>query len=160
MFTITDICNIAVQIERNGEQTYLSAAEKTSDPEFAQLFKDMAHEERCHANWFESIRSGQEVSPEQKELESMGRQLLQDMVSDQTFSLDLNKLAAAEDSDEILEQFISFEEDTILFYDFLKNIIDDEGTKQSLVEIIEEEKKHTQHIKKMIDMHKVKADQS
>jgi rubrerythrin len=159
MFTITDICNIAVQIERNGEQTYLRASEKTKDPEFAQLFKDMAFEEKCHANWFESIRSSQPVVPEQKELEKMGRQLLQDMVSDQTFSLDLEKLAGAEDCDEILKQFIAFEEDTILFYDFLMNIIDDDATKSRLVDIIEEEKKHTVHIERMISSLKVQEGQ-
>lgn len=152
MFTITDICNIAVQIERNGEKTYLKASENIDDPALAQVFKDMAHEENCHANWFEGIRSKQSVSPEQQELEDMGRQLLQDMVSDQTFSLELEKLTVSEECGDVLEQMVTFEEDTILFYDFLKNIIDDDAAKKQLAEIIEEEKRHVVRIKEMVLM--------
>ena len=32
MFRTTDICTIAIQIERNGERTYLQAAAAASDP--------------------------------------------------------------------------------------------------------------------------------
>ncbi len=150
MFTINDICNIAMQIECNGEKTYKRASKETSEPQFASLFELMAEEERLHAKWFENIKSTQPVLPEQRELENMGRQLLQDMVKDQTFSLDLKQLARAEDSDDILEQFITFEQDTILFYDFLKGIVEDTATKKQLDTIIQEEYCHIEHIKEMV----------
>ena len=38
MFTLSDIRNIAVQIEENGEQTYRRAAERSVDPERKRLF--------------------------------------------------------------------------------------------------------------------------
>lgn len=150
MFTISDICNIAVQIECNGEKTYLEASKKTPVPQMALIFEAMAEDERCHAKWFERVKSQQPVHPEQRELEDMGRKLLQEMVEGQTFSLDLDELNRAGECDEVLEQLITFERDTVLFYEFLREIIDEPDAKEQLTLIIEEENKHIEKIKDMV----------
>ncbi len=150
MFTINDICNIAAQIERNGEEAYAKASRGISDPELSLLFQQMAEEEGKHATWFGSQKMNTSISPEEKEIESMGRNLLQDMVKDQTFSLETMDLIKSEDSEVVLEQLIGFEHDTILFYEFLENIIDEEKTKKHLLAIIEEERTHIKFIEEMI----------
>ena len=85
MFTIADIRDIAIQIEKNGEKSYREAARKAADPEIAEIFNWMADEEKRHAQWFETIESEAELTEEQQELEKMGRRLLQEMVEGQTF---------------------------------------------------------------------------
>jgi len=72
----------------------------------------------------------------------MGRQLLQQMVADQTFSLEQSQLEDTTDFIHMLDQSAQFEQDTIDFYDFLKAIIDDPRTKEQLSSIIEEERAH------------------
>ena len=86
MFTIADIREIAVQIEKNGEAAYRAAAELIGDSAIRDIFIWMAEEEKHHAAFFSKIDSAEPLSEEQQELEKMGRQLLQEMVADQTFS--------------------------------------------------------------------------
>ncbi len=150
MFTLDDICNIAVQIECNGERTYREASVMTTVPHFSQLFQKMADDEKRHAEWFENIKLTKPVSPEQQELEAMGRKLLQDMVKEQTFALEQESLNIEEEVDELLEQFISFERDTIIFYEFLGGLVDETESRKQLEMIIEEENCHIDHIREMI----------
>ena len=55
MFTLTDIIEIAVQIEKNGESTYRRAQQETSDPSLADLLGLLADEELEHQRWFAEL---------------------------------------------------------------------------------------------------------
>ena len=121
MFTITDIRDIAIQIERNGEEAYRKAARAAGDPELAKMFDWMADEEASHRLWFESIVSEKILSEDELLLEEMGRQLLQQMVADQTFSLEQSQLEDTTDFIHMLDQSAQFEQDTIDFYDFFES---------------------------------------
>ena len=79
MFTLVDVRNIAVQIEKNGEETYRKVAVQVKDSELRQIFEWMAEEEMRHAEIFEAIIDERELSGEQAELEAMGRPLLQEI---------------------------------------------------------------------------------
>ncbi|MDJ0622291.1 MAG: ferritin family protein [Desulfocapsaceae bacterium] len=151
MFTIADIRNIAMQIERNGEETYRKAAELTNDPDLAAAFIQMADEEKRHAEWFETIEMNRELTESEREMEAVGKTILQEMVKDNTFSLDEEKLASAETFAELINESKKFEEDTIIFYEMLSGFIDDHETMQQLHEIIIEEKKHSEDLRKLLD---------
>lgn len=146
MFTIADIRDIAVQIERNGEKAYRQASNDAEDPEIANLFTWMADEEQRHAQWFENIKSDRPLTAEQLELEKMGRQLLQEMVGDQTFSLEREELKQVTSFQEMVVQSKTFEKDTILFYEFLKGVIEDDDVRKQLDMIIAEEQKHADRL--------------
>ena len=150
MFTIADIRDIAIQIELNGEKAYRDASENATRPQIAEIFTWMADEEKRHARWFESIESDKQLTEEQIELEKMGRQLLQEMVGGQTFSLEQNSLKNSESFEAMLAQAGSFEKDTILFYEFLKGIMDSEDAIKQLDSIIDEERRHFAQIEEMI----------
>ena len=150
MFTVADIRDIAVQIERNGEKTYRQASRIATNAEIADLFSWMADEERRHGDWFEKhINSEVELTEEQLELEKMGRQLLQEMVADQTFSLDEKDLASVTSFQDMIVLSKGFEKDTILFYEFLKGIVGDRETEKQLEDIIAEEQKHYQRLEEL-----------
>ncbi|EKD34614.1 MAG: Rbr2 [uncultured bacterium] len=142
MFTITDILNIAIQIEKNGEESYRNASKIAKDPEVAKMLNWMADEEKCHAKWFEAFPTNRPLTAEQGEMEAMGRSLLQEMVKGNTFLLAQSELEQMETVMEVLDRSVEFERDTILFYEFLLGIIDDRETMQQLQRIIEEERKH------------------
>lgn len=149
MFTVNDIREIAIQIERNGEAAYRKAAEEAVDSGLAEIFLWMADEEKRHAEWFETIASDKPLSEEQAELEKMGRQLLQEMVADQTFSLEQYELQQTRDFPEMLAQSKTFEQDTILFYEFLQTMISDKEASDRLDTIITEERRHFKQLGEM-----------
>jgi rubrerythrin len=149
MFTIADIRDIAIQIELNGEKAYREASENAANPQIAEIFTWMADEEKRHARWFESIQSDKPLTEEQLELEKMGRQLLQEMIAGQTFSLQQNSLQNSASSEVMLAQAGSFEQDTILFYEFLKGLMDSEDSCRQLDRIIEEERRHFEQLEEM-----------
>lgn len=144
MYTIDDICTIAEQIERNGEKVYRQVSERLTNFELAEVFKWMSQEEERHALWFEAMAFDHGISFQQdSEFVSMGRNLLQEMVKDHTFSLNRKQLEATDNILDLLAQSLRFEQDTILFYEMLKTFIDDEKTIEQLELIIEEERHHT-----------------
>lgn len=151
MFTIDDIRNIAVKIEENGEKTYRQVSKEASSPEIAEMFQWMADEEKRHAQWFMNFRSTKPLDKDQEELAVMGKNLLQDMVKDQTFSLDKKALADEKNLTMMLNQSMTFELDTVLFYEFISGLISDEETLEQLKLIIQEERKHAEHIADLVE---------
>ncbi len=142
MFTLTDIKNVAIQIEKNGEKTYREAAEKAADPDISRVLHKMADDEKRHATWLAAIPVTKEITEEQRELEAVGKTILQEMVRDKTFSLNAEQLANSADLKELFAQSLGFEKDTILFYEMLSSFIEDEEAREKFALILEEERRH------------------
>ncbi len=149
MFTLGDIRNIAIQIEKNGEETYRKASKAAKDPQVAEMLAWMADEEKCHANWFTSLESNTPLTAEQREIERMGRTLLQDMIKDNNFLLDEDELIKAKNVAEVIAKSKNFELDTILFYEFLIEFLDDQEAIGQLRKIIKEERKHIEKLEQI-----------
>lgn len=151
MFTIEDICLIAVQIEQNGEATYRRAADTVVNPEIRKIILWMADEEHRHGKWFEKvvIQPKQTSSAEYEEMKALGRSLLQEMLKDQTFSLKGATLIQTGDEYTLIEQSIEFEKDTITFYEMLLGFVEDDDVRQQLNHIIDEEKNHVTQLQGM-----------
>lgn len=149
MFTIGDIRNIAIQIERNGEKTYRTASKAVADPDIAEMLTWMANEEERHAKWFADLRSTKPLTAEQLEMEAMGRTLLQDMIKGNSFLLDQKELESAENIKEIISKSKTFEQDTILFYEFILGFLEDKETIRQLETIIDEERNHIKQLELM-----------
>lgn len=149
MFTLADVRNIAVQIEENGEASYRRAAGRAREAEMARILTWMAEEERQHAELFTAIIDERPLSTEQRELEAMGRALLQDIVRSQTFSLDEEQLDQTVDLDQLLAQSLEFEKDTIDFYEFLAGFLDDPQAISQINAIIEQERGHVKQLTQM-----------
>ena len=149
MFTIEDIRDIAIQIERNGEETYRNASKAAKDPEVAKMLAWMAEEEKIHAKWFSGLKSNKKLTPEQQEMEVMGRTLLQDMIKGNNFLLNENELQNAKTVEEVITRSRSFELDTILFYEFLIGFLDDQEAIIQLKRIIDEERNHIKQLERI-----------
>jgi rubrerythrin len=149
MFTIADIRDIAIQIEQNGEKAYRQASQQVTDPAIAEIFSWMADEEKRHAQWFASLESDKELTEEQQALEEMGRGLLKEMIADQTFSMEHKELLGAKTFLETVGQSKSFEKDTILFYQFIRGVLDDDDARRQIDLIIAEEQNHFDRLTEM-----------
>ena len=57
MFTIEEILELAIKIEKNGEAVYLMAIEKWGNSSLSSLLEWMADDEVRHARWFENFRN-------------------------------------------------------------------------------------------------------
>lgn len=150
MFTFGDIKNIAVQIEKNGEDSYLKASKVSTDPKITEILLWMAEQEQKHANWFTNLKSSKPLTTEQIEMEAVGQTLLQDMVKGNDFLLDEKNLERSKSVKEVLDISISFEKDTILFYQFLLDFLDDEEDQEQLQLIITEEQSHITQLEQML----------
>ena len=146
MFTIADIRNIAIQIEKNGEETYRNASLASKSPEVAQLLSKMAEDEKRHGEWLATITSDKPLTEEQREMEVVGRTLLQDMVKGNPFLLTESELEQAENVAEVLIRSKGFEADTILFYQFIQEFLDDQDAVQQMQVIITEEHNHLRQL--------------
>ena len=142
MFSIQEILDLAIRLEKNGESVYRNAAAKLSGPDLVSLLVWMADEEVKHALWFSELKHKLESDSINPFMEEMGREIFTDMLGEKSFShrdLDFSKIDQVHD---LIAIFIEFEQDTVLFYETLKPFIEDNDTLNYLNKIIAEENNH------------------
>ena len=150
MFSIAEIIAIAVQLERNGEKTYRKALEASEDAGLNDLLQWMADEEGAHAEQFSQLQEKIADDEESHLVQKMSDSLVDTFIKGQTFSLEEVIFSDLKDSGELIETFIEFEKDTILFYDMLKSFILDEKIIQQLECIIQEEEIHVEKLQGLL----------
>jgi rubrerythrin len=142
MFSAREIIDMAIKIERNGENYYRQATAKVTDPSLQSLLLFLADEEHEHARWFEAFKERIKDSAEDRKLAEISGTMLQSVVGNQRFSLDDADLAELDSTEELVGIAIEFEKDSILFYEMLQAFIEDSETLRQLNEIIAEENRH------------------
>ena len=155
MFSAKEIIELAIRIEKNGEAVYRSAIEKVPNPGLVPLLEWMADEEVKHANWFAELKHNLEIKNENPFVEEMGHELFNEMLGDKNFSLKDVDFATIEEIDDLIETFIEFEKDSIIFYEVLKPFVEDPVVREYLNKIIDEEKHHIELLKEITDRKEV-----
>ncbi|WP_022669322.1 ferritin family protein [Desulfospira joergensenii] len=148
MFTLNDLLDIAIKMEENGKKIYQSAKAKIGDRELKSLLQWMADEEDCHSKWFSKLKEKQD--PDSEDLQVMLPDVLREMMGEKSLSLDDVDFSGIKTSGQMLAVFIEFENDTILFYEFLETFIEDAETLAGLKKIIREETAHADKLRLMI----------
>lgn len=148
MFTITDIIDIAIRIERNGEKVYRTAQSEVANRALAPMLGWLADQEKDHVRWFTEMRAAfpgelDDDSP----LAQMGREMLDNVVGDHSFSLEDADFSAMTTVDELVAAAIELETDTVLFYQMLADFVQDEESLEQLNHIIGEELRHAEVLK-------------
>jgi len=151
VFTFSEIIDMAVQIEENGEKTYLAAIEHIDDIGQKQLLEWMAQEERRHAKWFGDLKGTACIFEDNASEKELSDALVRDYLGGQVFSLKEVDFSRVLDLNELVRIFIEFEKDTILFYDILIAFVTDESIKEKIRQIISEEEAHVEKLKALID---------
>lgn len=153
MFTLEDIRNIALNIEISGEETYRRAARLCHDRDIARLLETMADDENRHYQWLATLSSNRQLSMEEEETARLGRHLLEEMMAGNPFLPNGDELAVGTSLAEVLQRSREFEEDTIVFYQFLLALLEDDAAIQEMKNIIAEESRHQRTLETMLDEH-------
>lgn len=152
MFSISEILDLAIRIEENGECFYRKALEKIEDPLLAAILRKVADDELHHREWFIEMRQSYGAQGIESLLCKVSGSFLQETLGDRSFSLDETDFAALPDERSILQAAIGFEEDSITFYEMIGGFVEDAKTLGHLNSIIEEEKRHIAILKERISM--------
>ena len=150
MFTVNDLIDIAVRMEKNGETIYLASRQKVQSKQLKSLLQWMANEEAAHRRWFEDRKNKWTPDSDQTDLETMLPDVIKEMMGNKTLSLDDVDFSRIRTAPDLLDTFITFESDTILFYEFLQAFVQDPQALSGLDKIIAEENKHVAELKEMI----------
>ena len=151
MFTLQEIYDLAIQIEKNGEDFFREAEKKTSKPTLKSLFLWLAEQEVKHSKWFMQKKASSKVESEPLAMDEITGNMLKDILGDQRFSLgevEIDRLKTVED---LLSVAMEFEEDTIIFFRMVRSLLDDDDSMKGLDEIIEEETNHIQMLRDFRD---------
>jgi len=142
MFSSKEILDIALKIEQNGEAVYRRATQELANPDLAKRLGWMADEEARHAEWFRNLKSDLCTHTNRKAIDDINSGMLSDLVGEQSFTLQDIDFPGVEDLQNLIEIFIEFEKDGILFYELLRSFIKDQDVLESLDQIIAEEYRH------------------
>lgn len=142
MFSLAEVYDLGIRIEKNGEKFYRDAMQQAWSKPIADMLEQLAQEEVKHVDFFIKRMDALKQKRENPFLDEMSTSLLKEILGDQTFSLkeaDVSKIRSVK---ELVALAIEFEKDTILFYEMLGSFMTDEAGARELKEIIEEEKRH------------------
>jgi len=149
MFTMDDLLEMAVKMEKNGEAVYRRSLTKIRQKALTDLLSWMAAEEAAHGRWFLEQQNRLALQPEEKALKEMIPEALQDMMGESALCLDEVKFDKISAPLELLNTFIEFEKDTIRFYELLEMFIEAEEVRKGLKIIIQEENAHVEKLTEM-----------
>ncbi len=149
MFSLGEIIDLAIQVEKNGERSYRKAQQEVKSRELASILEWLANDEKDHEKWFINMKREIDEKIEDPKLEEMGREILNTVLGEQTFSMADADFSRIKDIETLFEISLEFEKDTILFYEMIKDFIDDGKVLAGIDRIIREEKKHVKRLEEL-----------
>jgi rubrerythrin len=142
MFTLAEVYDLGIRIEKNGEKFYRDALKQAWSKPIADMLGLLAEEEVKHVDFFVKRLDALKQKREDPFLDEMSTSMLKDIMGDQTFSLKETDVSTLRSVDELMALAIEFEKDTILFYEMIGSFMTDEEARRELKDIIEEEERH------------------
>lgn len=146
-FNAFEVFEIAEQIERNGINFYIRAAELFDDPNTSEMFLRLAEWEKEHERLF--ARMKQQLSEQSRQAStSEPDDLLPDprvMAGLAVFGIrsdPAEELRGRQDKTDIIRRAVEKEKNSIVFYHGLKEFIPAEAGKEKIDDIIKEEMRH------------------
>jgi rubrerythrin len=151
MFTLNEIIDLAIRIERNGKNIYRKAQDEVSDAALSSMLQRLADDEGEHEEWFSRLKEKIGTEAQDPQFEEMGRAILKSVLGDKAFSMSDADFRRIENVRSLLELSIEFEKDTIVFYEMISSFIEDSGVLRGLDKIIEEENRHVKQLEDLAE---------
>ncbi len=150
MYAPNEIFEMAVKIEKDGENFYSYLAKNFENPAKKELFSYLAAQEAQHVKDFERI-SREIVDEIDPELWADAKPYLESIVNGRIFpSLDeMISKSKYMDMNEIVDFALSIEKETIVFYDQILDTSKKPKVREILEKIIHEELGHVQRLLKI-----------
>ncbi len=110
----------------------------------------MADEEVKHARWFSELKQEIDSRSINPFMAEMSRKVFGGILGDKSFSHREVNFSEVDRIDDLIEIFIEFEKDTVLFYETLIPFIEDNNTLHYLTKIIAEENDHIEKLHELL----------
>ncbi len=155
-FSADEVFEMAMDIEKNGEAYYRKALALAKSAGVKAVFTDLMEQERHHYATFKELRDKlppRTSLPTVADPESEEYLYLDALVKSRLFNTAREAEAlAAKSGDEIeaLRSALTFEKDTVLFFQTMKAMTDERLGRGEIDRIIEEEHRHIVRISKAI----------
>jgi len=146
MFTVQEVLQLAVKMEENGEQAYRQALQRVEAPEIRTLLAWIADEEVAHAAHFRTMLKRFGSAADSPFLENPDQEQLADILQGESLSLKEIDFSAITRFGDLIDVFLEFENDGILFYELLRSFVVEGDARSVVDEIIEQEKSHVQKL--------------
>ena len=152
-YSAAEALELAMEIETNGEAFYNAILEKAPESETADLFRDLAAQERKHYATFQQMLERVSSGPGMPDTEyDEYLRYLRVALDRALFSGEDKALLLARearDVDSALRAALGFEKDTLLFFYDLREMIS-ERERDYITRIIREEKTHIRRLAGML----------
>lgn len=146
MFTPREIFDMAIRLEENGEAFYKNASKYAQlhgmPSHNADFWEQLALEEREHRKLFLDMKRSFFEGGKTDFLEKIESWFVVEAIGEKFFSFDPSCALQALSFEEIISLARSVEEDSIRFYEFLKNLVYKDDSLAVLERIIQEEQHH------------------
>lgn len=147
IFNADEVFEMASEVERVGASYYRRAAEGSHSESVKDLLLTLARMEDKHLAIFSEMRDEfrrVEKAPETYDPDEAASQYLREFVEHRIFTeTDPDKkLTGKEDTRKVLETALRMEQDSILFYTGIKEMVPEHLGKNRVQEIIKEEMRH------------------
>lgn len=143
-----ELFKIGVQIEKNGKEFYLAAADNTDDRDLKKMFAELAKWEGRHVSLFEEFRANIPAALKNEfayDPENSIHLYLKSVADSTVFvkNDDSEKnVKSCRSAREVLEKALVFEKDSVVFYSSMKQIVPDALGKSEIDKLIIEELYH------------------
>lgn len=154
-FTLAEILDTAIRVERNASAFYGKAAAKAPDTEMKQRLQALADMEKEHEQTFTQMRDSLSTG-ENAPLIDKGNEMYSLIENGQKLYGYEGKagpdteLSGSEDKQQLLRYALDAEEHTVELYSAIKQYSDSDEDKQKIDKVIREEQKHIATIKELI----------
>jgi len=142
MFSASEILDLAIKIEENGERFYRRAMQKFPDQALQEMLFWFAEQEARHREFFVKLKSALKEGRADPWVEQLSGAMLQGAVGDQLFSMEEVNLDVIKDVRALIATALDLERDTVVFYEIIASFVTDPAALRQLKAIINEEHKH------------------
>lgn len=155
-FNADEVFEMAEEIERNGARFYREAASKAADRGIKEMFLGMASMEDSHLRTFQEMRKSLterekgETAFDPYNEATLYLQALADSKGFEGMKSPTQKLTGKESVGELLNAAIGAEQNSVLYYVGLKDLVPAEAGRDKIEAIIREEVRHIADLRRRL----------
>ena len=141
--TLESVLDLAVWLEKHGQEFYTTAMDSTDDVELQALFASLAEEEKKHCELYTQLFK-QQLRKNAGDNALLGEyaHFIDLLIRELTSNLIIEETTTPK---QMLWKALRFEKDTLLYFNEIRNLFDDESA--AVIDIIcREEKKHIRQL--------------
>lgn len=149
MFSLTEIYDMAITLEKNGRQFYEEALSRVTDTQVKKLITFLRDQEMEHLEAFTKLKNQHsETNPQMRAAPPGMKDFVHDIMSGRLLSWEDHPVIAENTSfQNILEAALEFEKDGLAFFQFMKEALDTPEDLAEMERILEQEHDHVEKLK-------------